>query len=178
MATGKIGLTIWLVAVTLLWALYPLFFSAARGVCVFAVLTGVIALLGWLSGLQLLVFWSGILGLLNITLALLLTAYPPSLWAGLSAGLTLLALLDGSQRFAYLRHCQVEPGVIRALLDTFIRLSGLSVAVAFGFGWLLVTLKPTLTGSAAAGFFTVAGACTFVGFLTIFLLYRSRTPGN
>jgi hypothetical protein len=178
MATGKIGLIIWLVAVTLLWGLYPLFFSAARGVFVFAVLTGVIALLGWLSGLQLLVFWSGILGLLNITLALLLTSYPPSLWVGLSAGLTLLALLDGSQRFAYLRHCQVEPGVIRALLDTFIRMSGLSVGVAFGLGWLLVTLEPVLTGSAAAGLFTIVGACAFVGFLAVFLLYSSHTPGN
>ena len=135
-------------------------------------------LAGWLSGLQVLVFWSGILGLLNITLALLLTSYPPSLWVGLSVGLTLLALLDGSQRFAYLRHCQVEPGVIRALLETFIRLSGLAVGVALGLGWLLVTLGPSLTGSAAAGLLTVASACAFVGFLAVFLLYSSRTPGN
>jgi hypothetical protein len=178
MATGKIGLLIWLVAVTLLWALYPLFFSPARGVFIFAMLTGVVALLGWLSGLQVLVFWSGILGLLNITLALLLSSSPPSLWVGLSAGLTLLALLDGSQRFAYLRHCQVEPGVVTALLDTFVRLSGLSVAAGLVLGCLLITLIPVLAGVATAGFLTVVGACVFVGLLAVFLLYASRTSGN
>ena len=60
-------------------------------------------------------------GLSNLTLALILSAHPPDFWVGLSAGLTLLALLDGNQRFSYLRHCHLESGVLAVMLDTFIR---------------------------------------------------------
>lgn len=176
MAASKIGLIIWLSLVTLLWALQPLLLSQARGVMVLAVMTAGAALLGWPSGMQVLVFWSGIFGLLNVTLALLLVSHPPNLWIGLSAGLTLLALLDGSQRFAYLRHCQVEPGVITAFLDTFVRLSGLSLAAGLGVGWLLVALATHLTGFAVVGFLTLAGACVFAGFFAVFLLYTRHTP--
>ena len=174
MATGKIGLAIWLSLVTLLWALYPLLFSQARGVLVLAIITGVCAALGWLGSLQVLVFWSGIFGLVNATLALVLTSQPSNLWVGLGLGLTLLALLDGSQRFAYLRHCQVESGVISVLLDTFVRLSGLSLATSL----VLVTLGTHLAGFSVAGFLTIAGVGVFVGCFTLFLLYSSHTSGR
>jgi hypothetical protein len=176
MATGKTGLRIWLAAVVLLWTVYPLFFSQARAVLMFAALTGLTAGLGCLSGLQVLVFWSAVLGLLNITLVLLLTSYPLSLWTGLSAGLTLFALLDSSQRFTYLRHCQVEAGVVTAHLDTFVRLSGLCVLVGLGLGCILTVVGPLFANIAAASLLTIAGACVFVSCLALFLLYANRLP--
>src|SRR5215471_14788455 len=108
-------LALWLGLLTLLWSLQPLLFSQARGIVVLALLSGVLATLGGLTSVRLFVVWSGGVGLLNLTMALLLTAYRPNLWVGLSAGLTLLALLDGQQCFAYLRYCQIEPGVVTAL---------------------------------------------------------------
>jgi len=176
MATGKTGLRIWVTAVILLWSVYPLLFSQARGVLLFAVITGLSAGLGCLSGVQVLVFWSALLGLLNITLALLLTATPLSLWNGLSAGLVLFALLDSSQRFTYLRHCQIEAGVITAHLDIFVRLSGLCVLVGLGLGCMLMVIGPLVANVAVASLLTIAGACVFVSCLALFLLYANRLP--
>src|SRR5215510_10990061 len=128
MAANKIVLACWLGLMTLLWSLYPLLFSQARGVIVLVILTGGLALFGWVTGTQVLVAWSGAVGLFNLTLTVVITAQPPIVWMGLSAGIILLALLDGSQRFAYLRHCRVEPGVLTAWLAIFMRISGLSLA--------------------------------------------------
>src|SRR6266571_6864902 len=132
MSTRQVLMGLWLGLLTLLWSLQPLLFSQARGIVVLALLSGVLAVLGGLTSMRLLVVWSGGVGLLNLTLALLLTAAPPNLWVGLSAGLTLLALLDGHQCVAYLRYCQVEPGVLAALFGTLARLSGLSLAAGVG----------------------------------------------
>ena len=101
MATSKIGLGCWLGLITLLWALHPLLFSRARGILVLVTLTGALALVGWLIDMPFLVVWSGGLGLFTLTLTLMVTAQLPNFWIGLSAGIALLALLDGSQRFAY-----------------------------------------------------------------------------
>ena len=81
------------------------------------------------------------MGLVNLTLALLLTTSPPNLWVGLSAGLTLLALLDGNQCVAYLRHCQVGPGVLAQLFGTLVRLSGWSLAAGVSVGYLVTALR-------------------------------------
>src|SRR5262249_56909055 len=97
MTTRQIVVGLWLGLVTLLWSLHALVWSQARGIVVLALLSGVLAVLGGLTSVRLFVVWSGGVGLLNLTMALLLTAYPPNLWVGLSAGLTLLALLDGHQ---------------------------------------------------------------------------------
>jgi hypothetical protein len=161
---------------TLLWALYPLLFSQARGVIVLIILTGALALCGWVTGAQALVVWSGALGLFNLTLTLVITAQPPNVWMGLSAGITLLALLDGSQRFAYVRHCHVEPGVLTAWLAVFIRIAGLSLAAGIALVLLVVSL-PTQGGVASGvGVLTVVGASLFVGVLALLLLYTSRWP--
>ena len=93
----RVVLSLWLGLLTLLWSCQPLLLSQARGIVVLALFTGVLAGLGGLTGVRLLVVWSGGVGVLNLTLALLLTASAPNLWVGLSAGLTLLALLDGNQ---------------------------------------------------------------------------------
>lgn len=176
MATTKIGWGIWLGGVTLLWAFYPLLFTQARGVLALGALTATLALLGWLTSLQLLVIWSGGLGVCNLTLALVLTSHPPDLWAGLSAGIILLALLDGSQRFTYLRHCWLAPGVVTALLGTFVRLSGLTLAVGLILGLLVIYLSRQPLSAVAPGFLTVVGACVLGGFLAMFLLHTSRSP--
>ena len=172
MAASKTGLGCWLGLITLLWSLYPLLFSQARGVLMLATLTGVLALVGWLSGIQPLVVWSGGLGLLNLTLTLVLTAQPPNLWLGLSAGITLLALLDGSHRFAYLRHCQVAPGVLAVVLRVFLRITGLSLAAGVALALLVVNLPNQGAVASAAGLLTIAGAGLFVGCL----LYTSPSP--
>jgi hypothetical protein len=166
----------WLGLITLLWSLYPLLFSHQRGVVVLVVLTGMLALAGWLIGMQFLVVWSGALGLLNLTITLILTTQPPNLWVGLSAGVTLLALLDGSQRFAYLRHCQVEPGVLTAWIGLYLRISALSLAAGLALAVLVVKLPTQGTIAAAAGLLTIAGAGLFVGVVALFLLYTSRWP--
>lgn len=176
MAARKIGLELWLGGVIVLWALHPLLFSQARGIVILACITALLALLGWLTGYQPLIVWSGGIGLCNLTLALVLAAHPPSFWAGLSAGLTLLALVDGSHRLTYLRHCWIEAGVIPAILGAFVRLSGLTLVAGVLLG-LLVTLpgmqvrNPLLTGG-----LTIVGAGVFVTFLTLYLGYTSRWP--
>ncbi|MBI3326166.1 MAG: hypothetical protein HYZ81_05640 [Nitrospinae bacterium] len=160
--------------ITLLWALHPLLFSRARGIVILMAFTGVLALAGWLASIQPLVVWSGGLGLLNLTLSLVLTSHPPNLWVGLSAGITLLALLDGSQRFAYLRHCQLEPGVLPPMLGMFLRISGLSLAASVAMALLVMNLANQGSAASAAGLMSVAGAGLFVALVALLLLYTSR----
>jgi hypothetical protein len=176
MAAHQIGLACWLGLVTLLWSLYPLLFSQARGVIVLTMVTGGLAVSGWVFGIPPLVVWSGALGLVGLTLTLVITAQPPNVWIGLSAGITLLALLDGSQRFAYLKHCHVEPGVLTAWLTVFMRLAGLSLAAGIALVLLVVNL-PTRGGmTSGAGVLTIVGASLFVGVLALLVLYTSRWP--
>jgi hypothetical protein len=125
---------------------------------------------------QLLVVWSGALGLFNLTLTLVLTSQPPNLWVGLSAGITLLALLDGSQRWAYLRHCRVEPGVLAVWLGVFLRLTGLSLVAGITLALLVVNLPTQGEITSSAALLTIAGAGLFVGLLALLLLYTSRWP--
>ena len=181
MTTKQAIMGLWLGLLTLLWSLQPLLLSQARGIVVLALLSGVLAVLGGLTSVRLLVVWSGGIGMLNLTMALLLTAYPPTLWVGLSAGLTLLALLDGQQCFAYLRHCQIEPGVMAALFGALVRLSGWSLAAGVGVGLLVTQLHSQGVDTAAAGYMTIIGAGVFIGFFAAFLLATShwsalRTP--
>jgi hypothetical protein len=178
MATHKTGLACWLGLSTLLWSLYPLLFSQARGIVLLVILTAGLALSGWLMGIQFLVVWSGGLGLLTLTLTLVITAQPPNLWLGLSAGITLLALLDGSQRFAYLRHCHVEPGVLTAWLGVFLRLAGLSLVAGIALALLVVNLPTQGEMAAAAGLLTIAGASLFVALLALLLLYTNHWQGR
>lgn len=174
MAASKAGLAGWLGLITLLWALQPLLFSRSRGVIILAIVTALLALIGWLMGVQALVAWSGGLGMVNLTMTLLLTAQAPNLWVGLSAGIALLALLDGSQRYSYLRECQIEPGVMAAWLGVFLRISGLSVAAGIALALLLVNLTQQGALLSVAGLLTIAGAGMFVGGVALFLLYVTR----
>ena len=177
MSTRQVIVALWLGLLTLLWALQPLLLSQARGIVVLALLCGVLAVLGGLTSVRLLVVWSGGIGLLNLTMALLLAAYPPNLWIGLSAGLTLLALLDGHQCFAYLRYCQIEPGVVSALFGTLVRLSGWSLAAGVGVGLLVTQLHSQSIDTAAAGYMTIIGAGVLIGFFAAFLLATSHWTG-
>jgi hypothetical protein len=174
MVASKAGLGCWLTLVTMLWSLHPLLFSRSRGVVVVVIITGVLALIGWLTGIQFLVVWGGGLGVANLTVTLVLTAQVPNLWVGLSAGITLLALLDGSHRFAYLRYCQVEPGVLAAWLGVFMRISGLSLAAGVALALLIINLPSQGAMASAAGLLTIGGAAMFVGAVALFLLYTSR----
>ena len=174
MTSKRVILSLWLGVLTLLWSCQPLLVSQARGIVVLALCTGVLAGLGGLTGLRVLVVWSGGVGIVNLTLALLLTASPPHLWMGLSAGLTLLALLDGNQCVAYLRYCEVGPGVLVELFGTLIRLSGWSLAAGVSVGYLVTTLYTPHMDTAAAGYMTILGAGIFVGFFAAFLLTTSR----
>jgi hypothetical protein len=174
MATSKTAVSCWLGLIVLLWSLYPMLFSQARGVILLMILTGALALLGLLTGTQFLVVWSGGLGLINLTVTLVLTAQPPNLWLGLSAGITLWALLDGSQRFAYLRHCEVEPGVLVVVLKMFLYITALSLAAGMALALLVVTLPHHGAVTSAASLLTVAGAVMFVGVIALFLLYTSH----
>jgi hypothetical protein len=176
MAAHKIGLACWLGLMTLLWALYPLLFSQARGIIVLTILTGGLAIFGWVTGMPLLVVWSGALGLFNLTLTLVITAQPPNVWLGLSAGITLLALLDGSQRFAYLKHCYVQPGVLTVWLTVFMRIAGLSLAAGIALVLLAVNLPIQGRMASGAGVLAIVGAGLFVGVLALLLLYTSRWP--
>jgi hypothetical protein len=176
MAASKTGLACWLGLITLLWSLHPLLFSQTRAVVMLTAITGALALAGWLIELPVLVVWSGGLGLINLTLTLILTAQPPNLWIGLSAGIALLALLDGSHRFAYLRHCQVEPGVLAVWLGVFMRVSGLSLASGIALVLLVLNLPTRGEVASAAGLLTIAGAGLFVGVLALLLLYTSHGP--
>jgi len=174
MAAHKTGLACWLGLSTLLWSGYPLLFSQARGIVMLVILTGGLALSGWLTGIPLLVVGSGGLGLLTLTLTLVITAQPPNLWLGLSAGITLLALLDGSQRFAYLRYCHVEPRVLTAWLRVFMRITGLSLLAGIALALLVVNLPTQGEVASLAGLLTIAGASLFVAVLALLLLYTSR----
>jgi hypothetical protein len=170
----RVVLSLWLGLLTLLWSCHPLLVSQARGIVVLTLFAGVLAGLGGLTGVRLLVVWSGVVGLVNLTLALLLTASPPNLWVGLSAGLTLLALLDGNQCVAYLWHCHVETGVLAQLFGTLVRLSGWSLAAGVSVGYLVTALYAPHMDTAAAGYMTILGAGVFVGFFAAFLLTTSR----
>ena len=172
MAAHKIGLELWVGAMALCWSFYPLLFSQAQGVVVVSGLTAVLALLGGVTGWQPLVAWSGGLGLCNLTLALLVIAHPPNLWAGLSAGIVLFALVDGNHRLTYLRLCCLEPGVITTLGRTFLRLSGLALGSGLLLGMLIIPLAQAAVMAATAGVITIAGACIVVGLLAMFLLSR------
>jgi hypothetical protein len=170
----RVILSLWLGLLTLLWSCHPFLVSQARGIVVLALFAGVLAGLGGLTSVRLLVVWSGAVGLLNLTLALLLTAAAPNLWVGLSAGLTLLALLDGNQCVAYLWYCQVGPGVLTQLFGTLVRLSGWSLAAGVSVGYLVTALYAPRMDTVAAGYLTILGAGVFVGFFAAFLLATSR----
>lgn len=174
MTSKRVILSLWLGVLTLLWSCQPLLVSQARGILVLTLFTGVLAGLGGLTGLRVLVVWSAGVGLVNLTLALLLTASPPHLWMGLSAGLTLLALLDGNQCVAYLWYCEVGPGVLAEIFGTLIRLSGWSLAAGISVGYLVTVLYTPHLATAAAGYMTILGAGIFVGFLAAFLLTTSH----
>jgi hypothetical protein len=174
MAASKTGLACWLGLITLLWSLYPLMFSQVRGVIFLIILVAGLAVVGWLTGWQLLVVWSGALGLFNLTLTLILAGQPPNLWLGLSAGVTLLALLDGSQRWAYLRHCELAPGVMADWLRVSLRLTGFSLVAGMTLALLVVNLPTQGEMVSAAGLLTIAGAALFVGLLALLLLYSGR----
>src|SRR5688572_29014901 len=62
MAASKVGFSCWLGLMTLLWSLHPVLFVQSRGVIMLTVVTGGMALVGWLTGVQFLVVWSGGLG--------------------------------------------------------------------------------------------------------------------
>ena len=177
MTVPQFGWSLWVSLLALLWALQPLFLSQARGIVLLAALTGVLALFGMLLGLPLGVVWSAGLGLLNLTLALLITAHPPDLWLGLSTGLLLLGLLDGQQSLQYIRHCQVEAGVASAFLRAFISLSGWSLAAGLGVGVLVVQLASQRAEASSAGYMTIIGSGLFVGFFAAYLLLTSRQVG-
>ena len=174
MATKQIGWELWFGCLALLWSFYPLAFTQARSVIMLSSITVILALLGWLLPLAVLITWSGGIGLCNLTLALLLTAHPPDLWAGLSAGILLFALLDSSQRLLYLRHCWRAPGVSTALLRPFVYLSGVTVLVGLGMGVLVMYLSTAMASLALPGLLTVLGACLLAGAVTLFLLYTNR----
>jgi hypothetical protein len=174
MLCKRVVLSLWLGLLTLLWSCHPLLVSQARGIVVLVLFAGVLAGLGSLTGIRLLVVWSGGVGVVNLTLALLLTASPPNLWIGLSAGLTLLALLDGNQCVAYLWHCQVGPGVLAQLFGTLVRLSGWSLAAGVSVGYLVTALYAPRMDTVAAGYMTMLGAGVFAGFFAAFLLATSR----
>jgi len=174
MLVKQVVLSLWLGVLTLLWACHPLLLSQARGIVMLALFAGVLAGLGGLTRVRLLVVWSGGVGVVNLTLALLLTASPPNLWIGLSAGLTLLALLDGNQCVAYLWHCQIGPGVLAEVFGTLVRLSGWSLAAGVSMGYLVTALYAPRMDTVAAGYITILGAGVFVGFFAAFLLVTSR----
>jgi hypothetical protein len=178
MATGKIALTIWLGLAIALWTLHPLLFAQARGIQLLAVLTGLLAAWGWLGGSAVLMFWSALTGLINATLALLLSAHPPNLWVGLSAGLLLFALLDGHQRWVYVRHCELEPGMFIGMLEPFIRVSALAIVVGFAMGTLLIALNALPFQASYVGVLTISGAALFAGSFSLFLLYTNRLSGD
>ena len=173
----RVVLSLWLGLLTLLWSCHPLLVSQARGIVVLVLFAGVLAGLGGLTGVRLLVVWSGGVGVVNLTLALLLTASPLNLWMGLSAGLMLLALLDGNQCVAYLWHCQVGPGVLAEIFGTLVRLSGWSLAAGVSVGYLVTALYAPHMDTVAAGYMTILGAGVFVGFFAAFLLATSRWAG-
>lgn len=173
MAARQIGLEICVAGLALCWSAYPMLFSRAQGVVMLSVITALLAFLGLVTGWQPVVMWSGGLGLCNLTLALLITSSPANLWVGLSAGIVLLALVDGSHRLIYLRQCWLAPGVLIVLLGTFVRLSGLALSIGLLLGFLLIPLG-YFSVATATGAVTIVGACLLAGTLAVFLLYTSH----
>ncbi|MCZ6872697.1 MAG: hypothetical protein O7G88_04075 [bacterium] len=173
MATRQTSLDIWLGCITILWALQPLLWSQARGVFAFSLATALLAFAAWCFSLPVLMTWSGAVGLCNLTLALVLSAQAPNLWAGLSAGITLLAMLDGNHRFTYLRYCQITPGVLTAFLNVFVQLSGLTLAVGITLSLFIPMTRQSIAASAAS-VLTITGACLLIAFLSLFLLHTNR----
>jgi hypothetical protein len=137
-------------------------------------LTGLLAVWGWIGGSAIAMFWSALIGLLNATLVLVLTAHPPTLWAGLSAGLLLFALLDGHQRWMYVRHCELEPGMFIGMLEPFIRVSVLAILAGLAMGALIIGLEMLPFQASHVGALTIAGAAFFAGTFALFLLYTHR----
>jgi hypothetical protein len=168
MATHQI-MRLWLGGITLLWALQPLLWSHARGVLTLSLVTVLLALIALSFKLPLLTTWSAAVGLCNLTLALLLSSQPPNLWAGLGAGVTLLAMLDSSHRFAYISVCQLTPGVLTSCLRVFIQLSSLALAAGVLLS-LIIPLAYQSISASAAGMLTISGACLVAGFTALFLL--------
>jgi hypothetical protein len=64
------------------------------------------------------------------------------------------------------------------MLDTFIRLSGLSIVAGLVVGGVLVALSPHLRGLSLVSLLTLAGAALFAGSFAIFLLYSNRPSGG
>ena len=178
MATNGIGVRICMGGITALWSLYPLLISHARGILLLSVATAMLAGLSWVIRLPLLAICSGAVGLCNLTLALMFTSHPPNIWTGLSAGILLLALVDGSHRFTYLRHCRLLPGVVPTMIGTFLSISGLTLATGVALGLLIVPLGHPSLAAPTTGVLIIAGACLFVGFLAMFLFYTSRWPDH
>lgn len=170
MARRQLIIAAWVGCATVLWVGQPLAISQARGVVALALLTGLLAVLGSVFSLLPLVAWSGGAGVLNLTLALLLTAAPADLWTGLSAGCVLLALLDGNQCLAYVRRCQVEPGVLPILARNLVRLCGLTLIAGVGVGYIVTALAAFRIDTTAAGYLTILGAGLFVGCFAAFVL--------
>jgi hypothetical protein len=141
---------------------------------ILAAATMLLAVGGWWSGYQLCVVWSGIMGLGNLTLSLLITGQTPNFWAGSSAGLTLFALLDGSHCFAYLRRCHLEPGMLGVFFMAFLRLCGWSLTAGLSVMTLLIVLHTPAANSTTAGLLTIAGAVVFVGGFAVFMLYINK----
>jgi hypothetical protein len=178
MAASKIGWEIWFGCLVLLWSVYPCAFAQARSVLLLSIITALLGLLGGGFRAPVLVIWSAGVGLCNLTLALLLSSYPPALWVGVSAGILLLALVDSGQRLTYLRHCWLAPGVMTALLRPFVRLSGTTVLANLGLGLLVFYLSTQVVNTVAPGLLTVVGACFLAGFLALFLLYTNHWPNG
>lgn len=166
----RLLLRIWLGLLTVLWAWQPWLLCPTRAVLILTLLATTLGALGWLTPWYVFVIWSGAVGLCNLTLALLLAAAPPNLWVGLSAGCTLLALLDGSHHFAHLRYCHLEPGVLSVLIRTLLKLIGLSLGAGVTVGILITQLPQSSAGTTTAGVITILGAGLLVGFLALFLL--------
>ena len=142
MATGKIALNIWLGLAIALWSLYPLFYTQARGVQLLAALTGVLAVWGWLNAIAAPVFWSALTGLINATLALVLTSHPPNLWAGLGGGIAAFrplrrpSALDVRAGTANSNPASSSPWSSRSC-----RISALSIVVGLAIGVFLLALN-------------------------------------
>jgi hypothetical protein len=178
MIAQKIALGVWLTFLTILWALHPVLFSQSRGVIILAAATMLLAAAGWLSGYQLCVFWGGIVGLGNFTLSLMMTGQLPNLWVGMSAGLTLFALLDASHCFAYLRQCHLEAGLLGLLFSAFLRLCGWSIGAGLSVVALLVALHTPASSSTSAGLLTIVGAVVFLGGFAVFMLYANKVASD
>ncbi|MGE3536665.1 MAG: hypothetical protein AB7N91_04400 [Candidatus Tectimicrobiota bacterium] len=167
----------WLGCLALLWALHPVLLSQARGIVLLACLSLATAWLGLLLGIPLWVVWSAGLGVLNLTLALLVSGHPTDLWLGLSAGVVLLGLLDGQYSLLAMRQAQVEPGVLTVFLKAFLHLSGWSLLIGLALGLLVLQLASQRLPARAAGYLTIVGAGLFVGFFAAFLVLTGRWTG-